>query len=200
MLRAGQFEAARGAALATDLRGKTLGLIGLGNIGTKLAAMCTAAFAMRVIAYDPFVTPERAREIGVELVDSLLPLLQNADIVSIHTPLTPGTRGIVSSEALSHMKPTAILVNCARGGLVDEDALYVALSEGRLAGAGLDVWVQEPTPTSHPLLSLENVVATPHVAGASREAFEAMALTVAEDVLRVLHGEPPIYPYREAPT
>jgi D-3-phosphoglycerate dehydrogenase len=195
MLREGRFDAARGTALAVDLRGKTLGLIGLGNIGARLATMCRSALAMRVIAYDPFVSPARAAELGVELAAELPPLLRAADVVSIHTPLTPQTRGIVGADALALMKPSAILVNCARGGLVDEAALLAALREGRLAGAGLDVWAAEPTPIDHPLLALENVVATPHVAGASQEAFVAMAETVAEDVLRVLRGEPPANPY-----
>jgi D-3-phosphoglycerate dehydrogenase len=196
LLREGRFEAARGTPLSTDLRGKTLGLIGLGNIGTKLAAMCRSALAMRVIAYDPFVSAERAATLGIELTTDLVPLFTVADVVSIHTPLTPQTRGIVGAAALAVMKPSAILVNCARGGLVDEAALYLALREGRLAGAGLDVWLEEPTPVDHPLLALENVIATPHVAGASHEAFEAMALTVSDDVLRVLRGEPPVYPYQ----
>jgi D-3-phosphoglycerate dehydrogenase len=195
MLREGRFNEARGTALAVDLHGKTLGLIGLGNIGTRLATMCRAALAMRVIAYDPFVTPSRAAELGVELVTDLAPLLRAADVVSIHTPLTPETRGIVGETALRQLKPTAIVINCARGGLVDEAALYSALREGRLAGAGLDVWEEEPTPTNYPLLTLENVVATPHVAGASQEAFEAMARAVVEDVLRVLRGDPPVNLY-----
>jgi D-3-phosphoglycerate dehydrogenase len=195
LLREGRFDEARGTALAVDLYGKTLGLIGLGNIGARLATMCRAALAMRIVAYDPFVSPSRAAELGVELVAELAPLLRAADVISVHTPLTPETRGIIGEAALRQLKPTTILINCARGGLVDEAALEVALREGRLAGAGLDVWAEEPTPTNHPLLGLENVVATPHVAGASQEAFEAMAQLVAEDVLRVLRGELPVNPY-----
>jgi D-3-phosphoglycerate dehydrogenase len=196
LLREGRFDEARSTAYATDLRGKTLGLVGFGNIGSRLAAMCRLAFSMRVIAFDPYVTAERAASLGVELADDLSTVLRAADVVSIHTPLTPQTRGIVGKAALAEMKSTAILVNCARGGLVDEAALYDALREGRLAGAGLDVWAEEPVPTDHPLLGLESVIATPHVAGASQEALEAMATTVADDVLRVLRGDSPRFPYR----
>jgi phosphoglycerate dehydrogenase-like enzyme len=196
LLREGRFDEARSTAYASDLRGKTLGLVGLGNIGSRLAAMCCHALSMRVVAFDPYVTADHAASLGVELAEDLSDVLRAADVLSIHTPLTPQTRGIVGKAALAKMKPTAILVNCARGGLVDEAALYDALRGGQLAGAGLDVWAEEPVPTDHPLLRLENVIATPHVAGASQEALEAMATTVADDVLRVLRGETPVYPYR----
>jgi len=196
MLRDGQFEVARGAAMANDLAGKTLGLVGVGNVGARLATICRTAFAMRVLAFDPYVRPERAAELGVELVSGLSPLLRVSDVISIHSPLTPETRGLIGASALAEVKPDAVLVNCARGGIVDEAALLDALKAGRLAGAGLDVFAQEPVPTDHPLLALENVVATPHVAGASQEAFATIAQTVAEDVLRVLRGEEPVYPYR----
>jgi D-3-phosphoglycerate dehydrogenase / 2-oxoglutarate reductase len=195
LLKNGQFDAARSLPLATDLSGKTLGLVGLGNVGTRLAAMCRSALAMRVLAYDPYVRPERAAELGVELVSELGPLFDAADVVSIHVPLTPETRGIVGVKELARLKPSAILVNCARGGLVDEAALLAALRTGQLAGAGLDVFEEEPVPPDHPFLTLVNVVATPHVAGGSREALQLMAETVALDILRVLRGEPPVYPY-----
>lgn len=196
MLRAGQFEAARALQLPTDLHGKTLGLIGLGNVGARLAAMCRAALAMRVLAYDPYVTAERATALDVELTPDLSTLLREADVVSIHVPLTPATRNIVGASALAQLKPTAVLINCARGGLIDEDALLAALRAGRLAGAGLDAFVDEPFPPNHPLLQLENVVATPHIAGGSQQALEIMARTVADDILRVLRGEPPMYLYQ----
>jgi D-3-phosphoglycerate dehydrogenase len=197
MLRAGQFDAARAQLLAVDLHGKTLGLIGLGNIGARLAAMCRAALAMRVLAFDPYVRPERGTELGVELVSDLAPLLRESDVISLHVPLTLETRGIVGTAELGQVKPTAILINCARGGLVDEEALAAALTAGRLAGAGLDVFAEEPPRPDHALFRLDaNVVLTPHVAGGSVEALRRMAETVAEDVLRVLRGESPLFPYR----
>lgn len=196
LLLEGKWGEARGVALSADLRGKTLGLVGLGNIGGRLAEMARAGLGMRVLAYDPYARPERAAELGVELVPDLEPLLEAADVVSVHTPLTPETRGIIGAAALERMKPTAILINCARGGLVDEDALLAALNAGKLAGAGLDVFVAEPPPLDHPLLRHERVVVTPHVAGGSEEARQLTAETLAEDVLRVLHGQQPRYPYR----
>lgn len=195
LLREGQFELARRSIVALDLHGKTLGLVGLGQVGRRLAYICRHGLAMRVLAFDPYVSADRAADYGVELVTELASLLREADVVSIHAPLTPETRRIVDHDALAQMKPTAFLVNCARGGLVDEGALLEALRAGRLAGAGLDVFVEEPTPADHPLLQLENVVTTPHVAGSSEEALRLMAETVADDVLRVLRGEQPAHAY-----
>lgn len=195
LLREGQFDHARQTIVAIDLHGKTLGLVGLGQVGRRLATICRQGLAMRVLAFDPYVTPAQAADLGVELVSELSPLLQAADVVSVHAPLTAETRGIVGRDALARLKPTAILVNCARGGLVDEEALLEALRAGRLAGAGLDVFVEEPTPADHPLFDLENVVTTPHVAGSSQEALRLMSQTIAEDVLRVLRGEQPAHPF-----
>lgn len=195
LLREGQFDQARRTIVALDLQGKTLGLVGLGQVGRRLAAICRQGLAMRVLAFDPYVTPAQAAELGVELVSDLTPLLRAADVVSVHAPLTPETRGIIGRDALAELKPTAFLINCARGGLVDEDALLEALQTGRLAGAGLDVFAEEPTPADHPLFGLENVVVTPHVAGSSQEALRLMAENVAEDVLRVLRGEQPAHPF-----
>jgi len=196
LLRAGEFDRARRTIVAVDLHGKTLGLVGLGQVGRRLAAICRLGLSMRVLAFDPYVRPEQAGELGVELVAALSSLLQAADVISVHTPLTPETRGIIGQVALAQMKPTAYLVNCARGGLVDEDALLDALRAGKLAGAGLDTFAEEPTPADYPLFGLENVVVTPHVAGSSEEALRLMAEHVAEDVMRVLRGEQPVHPYR----
>jgi D-3-phosphoglycerate dehydrogenase len=196
MLLDGKWGEARGTALSTDLQGKTLGLIGLGNIGGRLAEIARGGLGMRVLAYDPYARSERAAELGVELVPDLGPLLEAADVISIHTPLTPETRGIVDAAALRRMKPTTILINCARGGLVDENALLAALDAGELAGAGLDVFEEEPPLPDHPLLHHPKVVVTPHVAGGSKEARRLTAETLADDVLRVLHGQQPRYPYR----
>lgn len=190
-LREGRFAAVRGEPTGVELRGRTLGLIGVGRIGGRLATMCRQAFDMRVLAYDPYVGPERAATLGVELVDELPRLLEAADFVSVHTPLTPETRGLIGAPELARMKPTAYLVSCARGGIVDEAALLAALRAGQIAGAGLDVFEKEPPDPTHPLFHPDNVVATPHVAGGTADALEAVALLVAEEVLAVLRGERP---------
>ncbi|MBI2939768.1 MAG: hydroxyacid dehydrogenase [Chloroflexi bacterium] len=194
LLRAGRFDDARRTMRGADLRGKTLALVGVGRIGSRVAAICRQSFGMRVLAFDPYVDERRARELGVELWPDLVGMLGEADFVSLHTPLTPETRGIVGERELAALHPTAILVNCARGGLVDEGALAEALRAGRLAGAGLDVFAQEPPPPDHPLLHLDNVIVSPHIAGQTEDAARAMATLVAEEVLRVLRGEPARHP------
>jgi D-3-phosphoglycerate dehydrogenase len=193
LARAGKFDEGRRAADGTDLRGKTLGLIGVGRIGGRVAQICRGAFSMRVLAHDPYVSPERAAELGVELAE-IDDVVRAADFLSVHTPLTPETRNVVSRARIALMKPGAFVVNCARGGLVDESALVEALREGRISGAGIDVFEQEPPPADHPLLALPNAIVTSHVAGSSRESLQAMSRMVAEEVLAVLRGEPPRHP------
>jgi D-3-phosphoglycerate dehydrogenase len=195
LARAGEFEAGRSAPPGIDLLGKTLGLVGMGRIGGRLAEICRAAFRMRVLAFDPYVSPERSRELGVERVETLDPLLERSDFVSIHAPLTPETRHVIGAAQLSRMKPTAYLINCARGGLVDEAALVQALKAGTIAGAGIDTFDQEPPDPSNELLRLPSCIVTPHVAGASQEARVQTSRMVAEEVLRVLGGQPPRYSY-----
>jgi D-3-phosphoglycerate dehydrogenase len=195
LARAGRFDDGRRAADGIDLRGKTLGLIGVGRIGGRVASICRGCFSMRVLAHDPYVTPERARELGVELA-SVDEVVRQADFVSVHTPLTPETRNVISRERIASMKPGAFVINCARGGLVDEAALVDALREGRIGGAGIDVFEQEPPPADHPLLALPNAIVTSHVAGSSRESLQAMSRMVAEDVLGVLRGEAPRHAVR----
>jgi D-3-phosphoglycerate dehydrogenase len=143
---------------------------------------------MRVVAYDPYVSADHARHLGVEVAD-LKTVLSQADFISLHTPLTESTRGLIGAEQLGWMKPTAILVNCARGGLIDEDAVLRALDEGRLAGAALDVFAREPASDS-PLARHPKVVATPHLGASTREAQASVARQVAEQVLQVLDGKP----------
>jgi D-3-phosphoglycerate dehydrogenase len=193
--RAGDFNTGRNVSPGIDLLGRTLGLVGMGRIGGRLAEICRAAFSMRVLAFDPYASPERARELGVELVSSIDPVLAESDFVSIHAPLTPETHHVIDAARLKQMKPTAFLINCARGGLVDELALADALKAGTIAGAGIDVWAEEPPPTDHPLLHLPTCLVTPHVAGASLEARRETARMVAEETLRVLRGEAPRYSY-----
>jgi (S)-sulfolactate dehydrogenase len=149
-----------------ELAGKTLGVVGIGNIGSVLVDRCLA-MKMKVVAYDPFISPEAATRLGVSLVD-LETIWRESDAISLHVPLTDQTRHLVNAATLAKMKPGAVLVNCARGGIVDEVALAQALRAGRLAGAALDVFEVEPPPADHPLLGLDNVVLTPHL-GASTE-------------------------------
>ena len=165
-LRAGRWD--RNRFRGAELHGKTLGLIGAGRIGSEVAKRARA-FGMQVVVHDPYLSPERAGEMGVELM-ALAALLQSADVVSIHTPLTDETRGLIGSDQLRLMKPTAYLINAARGGVVDEVALATALEEKKLAGAALDVFEEEPVSADHPLLKLDNVVAVAHLGAATQEA------------------------------
>ncbi|HLI28533.1 MAG TPA: phosphoglycerate dehydrogenase [Chloroflexota bacterium] len=187
-LRRGEWQ--RSKYLGHEIRGKILGIIGLGRIGRAVARRAQG-FEMRTIAYDPYVGAEQARRLGVELVE-LPALLRTADFVSIHTPATAQTQGLLGAAELALMKPTAYLINCARGGIVDEAALTDALRSGRLAGAALDVFSREP-PGDLPLLQLDNVVATPHLAASTHEAQVSVALEVAEQVVAVLNGQPALY-------
>jgi D-3-phosphoglycerate dehydrogenase / 2-oxoglutarate reductase len=169
-----------------ELLEKTVGIIGLGRIGALITAR-VQAFGMNVIAYDPYVTAARAQQLGVTLV-TLDELLAESDFITIHMPKTPETTGMISTAQLSLMKPTAFIVNVARGGLIDEDALYAALKSGRIAGAGLDVFVHEP-PLESPLLTLDNVVLTPHLGASTDEAQEKAGVAVAKSVRLALGGE-----------
>ncbi|MEW6221162.1 MAG: phosphoglycerate dehydrogenase [Thermodesulfobacteriota bacterium] len=177
-LRAGHWEKSR--FIGTELYGQILGLVGLGRIGSLVAARAVS-FGMRVLAADPYLTPESAGRLGVELVP-LADLLARADFVSLHTPLTRETNGLIDRAALARMKPSARLINCARGGLVDEAALAEALQEGRLAGAALDVFAQEP-PGDSPLLGLEQVVLTPHLGASSEQAQVNVAVALAQQLV-----------------
>ena len=171
------------------LRGKKLGIIGLGRIGRAVCSKARA-FGLEVLAYDPFLSPETVAEQGATAAD-LDTLLRESDFVTVHSPLTPETRDLVGATELGKMKPTAFLINAARGPLIDEDALYAVLKEGRLAGAGLDVLVDPDPPPDHPLLSLENVLVTPHVAFFSQEAVLELEERAAQEVARVLQGQMP---------
>jgi len=175
--QAGKWEKSK--FLGTELTGKTLGVIGCGNIGSVVAER-GIGLRMRVVAYDPFLSLERAQEIGVEKVE-LDELLKRADVVTLHTPMTEKTRGIIGAEALAKMKPDAIVINCARGGLVDEAALAEALKEGRIGGAGIDVFETEPAKESV-LFGLPNIVCTPHLGASTAEAQENVALQIAEQM------------------
>ena len=176
--------------MGVEIRGKTLGILGLGNIGSEVAKRAQG-LEMEVIAFDPAVPEERAEQFNVSLV-SLEELLRRADFVTIHAPLVEKTRNLISAPQLALMKPTARLINAARGGIVDEAALADALRDGRLAAAASDVFLNEPVGES-PLLELPNFVATPHIAASTAEAQTSVAFDVAEEVAAVLAGELPRY-------
>jgi len=175
----------------SEVRGKTLGLVGLGRIGALVASKAKA-LGMKIVAYDPFVPEERASGMGVEL-HPLDEVLSTADFVSIHTPLTPQTRGMIDESKLRLLKPTACVLNCARGGIIDEDGLYAVASEGAICGAALDVFASEPA-TGNRLVALPNVVATPHLGASTAEAQESVAYDTAEAVVDVLEGRMPRTP------
>jgi D-3-phosphoglycerate dehydrogenase len=179
-------------ALST-LSGKTLGLVGLGFIGGAVARICSSAFGMRVLAYDPYADPESAQRAGVELAADLHAMLRESDFVSIHAPLTPATSKLIGEAELASMKATAYLVNTSRGGLVDTDSLLVALETRDIAGAGLDVTDPEPLPDGHALFALENVVLTPHSGGNSPEVMSPMATTAVGLALDALRGQRPAH-------
>jgi len=173
----------------TDLEGKVLGLIGVGKIGAAVATRAKG-FGMRIIAYDPYLTKEISEKLDIELVD-LPTLLKNADFVSIHAPLTPETCGMIGEGELRLMKRTAYIINTARGPIIQERALYKALKEGWIAGAGLDVYEKEPPNPDNPILKLENVVLTPHIAYYTEEAIWRLEMSAVEEAIRILQGQLP---------
>jgi D-3-phosphoglycerate dehydrogenase / 2-oxoglutarate reductase len=175
--------------LPFDLFGKTLLIVGFGRIGTRTAKRCLA-MEMNVLVYDPFKPAEDIKAAGGEAVADLDAALPRADFVSIHCPKTSETVGMFNAARLQRMKPSAYLVNTARGGIVDETALYAALTSGKLAGAGLDVFAQEPPAVPYPLFELPNVIIAPHVAGVTWEAVDRMSEQTARNILSALDGEP----------
>ncbi len=183
-LKAGEWK--RSKYTGVELQGKTVGVVGLGRIGV-LFAQRIAAFGTRLIAYDPYVQPSRAAQLGVRLV-GLEELLAEADFISIHLPKTPETVGLIGAKELQLVKPSVRIVNAARGGLIDEQALADAITEGRVAGAGIDVFAKEPC-TASPLFGLDNVVVTPHLGASTHEAQDKAGLAVARSVKLALQGE-----------
>jgi D-3-phosphoglycerate dehydrogenase / 2-oxoglutarate reductase len=181
--------ATRLGKLPYDLFGKTVLIIGFGRIGSHTAKRCLA-MEMNVLVYDPYKPAAEIKTAGYEPVADLDAALPRADFVSIHCPKTPETVGLFNATRLKLLKPTAYLINTARGGIVEEAALYDALKSGKLAGAGLDVFEQEPPPLGHSLFELPNVIIAPHVAGVTREAVERMSEQTARNILSVLDGEP----------
>jgi D-3-phosphoglycerate dehydrogenase / 2-oxoglutarate reductase len=188
LVKAGQWSTRLGL-LPFDLFGKTVLIIGFGRIGTRTAKRCLA-MEMNVLVYDPYKSAAEIKAAGCEPVPDLDASLPRADFVTLHCPKTPETTGMFDAERLARMKPTAYLVNTARGGIVKEAALHDALVSGNLAGAGLDVFEQEPPPPGHPLFELPNVIIAPHVAGVTREAVDRMSEQTARNMLSALDGEP----------
>src|SRR5205807_1986391 len=175
--------------MPVDLYGKTVLIVGFGKIGTR-SARRFAAMEANVLVHDPYIYSETIRGSGYEPVLDLDEGVARADFITIHCPKTPETVGLFDAARLARMKRTAFLVNTARGGIVDEKALYDALKANRIAGAALDVFVEEPTPQDNPLLTLPNFIAAPHVAGVTREAVDRMGVAAVENILSVLDGKP----------
>lgn len=176
--------------VGVELWGKTLGIIGLGNVGSRVAFRAKNGFNMNVLAYDPYVPKERAEEFGVKLVD-LETLLRESDFVTIHSRAPPDAKPQIAAEHIALMKPTAYLINTARGNILDEQALYEALKNDKIAGAALDVYAKEPIEPDNPLLKLDNITLTSHIGGLTREVPLRAAEIMAEDIARFTKGEKP---------
>jgi D-3-phosphoglycerate dehydrogenase len=175
-----------------DLGGKTMGVLGLGRIGSELARICHHAFGMRILGYDPYLTPEAKRSLERWIEFSEMErLFRESDIISLHIPLLTATQKLIGARELGWMKPEAFLVNTSRGGILDEAALIECLKERRIAGAGLDVFAQEPPEKDHPFKKLDNVILTPHTAGLTRESVLRMGLEAARSAIAVLQGTRP---------
>jgi D-3-phosphoglycerate dehydrogenase len=180
-MKAGKWEKKK--FLGVELFNKTLGVIGIGNIGSQVAKRAQG-LAMNVLAYDPFLSEDKAKAMGVEKVD-LQELFRRSDFITIHTPLTPETKNMINKETIKIMKNSVRIINCARGGIINEKDLYDAVIDGKVAGAALDVFEKEP-PENNPLLTLDNVIATPHLGASTKEAQENVAIAVAEQVVDYL--------------
>jgi D-3-phosphoglycerate dehydrogenase len=187
-LKAGEWK--RSAFVGNELKGKTLGIIGLGNIGAEVARRAKA-FEMNLIGYDPYVSSDFAQNMGVRVVP-LEQLYKEADFITLHIPLVPATKGMISAKELATMKPTARIINCARGGLIDEQALYDAVEQGKIAGAAVDVFSKEPA-VDNVLTKSAKIIVTPHLGASTAEAQVGVAVDAAEQVLAVLRGQPARY-------
>lgn len=190
LVASGQY-AARWSLQYEQLLGRTLGLLGIGSIGARVARICSGGFRMKILAYDPGLSADQVRERGGEKVDDLHALLAQSDVVSLHLPYIPATHHVIDAAALRAMKPTAVLVNAARGPLVDEAALVEALNAGTIAGAALDVFETEPPPADAPIFTAKNIVLSPHTAGNTIDAARILACSSADIALAVFAGEKP---------
>ncbi|MEP6839818.1 MAG: hydroxyacid dehydrogenase [Bradyrhizobium sp.] len=180
----------RNALMGSEAKGKTIGIVGIGNVGRRIAELCKGLLHMNVIAYDPFLSAEEIAARGAEKVE-LDDLMRRSDFVSISCPLNKDNRGMIGARQFALMQPHAFFITTARGFIHDERALHDALRDKRIAGAGLDVWDKEPPPPEHPLLQFDNVLASPHTAGVTKEARENMGRIAAEQILDALDGKRP---------
>ena len=180
----------RNALIGNEVQGKTIGIVGIGNVGRRIAELCKGLLHMKVIAYDPFLSAEVIAARGAEKVE-LDDLMRRSDFVSISCPLTKDNRRMIGAKQFALMQPHAFFITTARGFIHDEAALYDALRDKRIAGAGLDVWDKEPPPPEHPLLQFDNVLASPHTAGVTKEARINMGKIAAEQILDALDGKRP---------
>ena len=190
-LKSGRFRT-RAAYVGVELKGKTMGVVGLGRIGSETARKCGLGFGMRVIAHDPYVADEKFESTGSVRADTLGQLLEESDFVALCLPLDASTAGIIGARELSLMKSGSYFINTARGGLLDEAALYETLLANKIAGAAIDTFVEEPPPVDTPLLSLPNLIATPHVGGQTADAMRRMSTDMAEEIVRVLQDKRPL--------
>lgn len=177
--------------MGDDIKGRTIGIIGLGHVGSRVAELCNGLFQMRVLAYDPYRSAAQIESKGADKVDELEDMLRLADYVSVNCPHTAETRGMMGAKQFATMHKHAYFISTARGGIHDEAALAEALRDGQISGAGLDVWEEEPPPSDHPLLQFENVIASPHNAGITRQSRHNIARIAAEQLLEVLDGKHP---------
>lgn len=180
----------RAAYMGREIHGRTIGIVGIGYCGSRVAELCRGLFSMNVLAFDPYVSAETIAAFGARKVE-LPELLRDSDFVSLHCPLDAGSTGMIGAREFAAMKQGAFFISTARGGIHDEEALYQALSSGHLAGAGLDVWLDEPPSTDHPLLSLPKVIASPHTAGVTHEARHRVARMAAEQLIAIFAGQRP---------
>ena len=191
--RSGNFHI-RDLVVGRELYGAKVGVVGFGHIGQRFAAMCRDGLSMQVYGFDPFVNPAQVEAWGAIPMEDLIQMASEVDVLSLHCPHTPETHHLVNDRVLEALGPDGYLINASRGPVVDEAALVAALQEGRLGGAGLDVFDPEPPADDNPLFQLDNVVLTPHLASFTEEGRQRMGMMVAEDVIRVLRGEKPVFP------
>jgi D-3-phosphoglycerate dehydrogenase / 2-oxoglutarate reductase len=177
--------------MGDDVQGRTIGIIGLGHVGSRVAELCRGLFQMRILSFDPYLSADQIAAKGAEKVETLDALLAQADYVSINCPHTAETRGMMGAAQFAKMQKHAYFITTARGGIHDEAALAAALTAGQLAGAGLDVWEDEPPPSDHPLLKFDNVVVSPHSAGITRQSRHNIARIAAEQMIDILDGRKP---------